>query len=136
MEPSGVAVEDFLATVANKGRREDAVVLVDLLRRVTGEEPVMWGPSIIGFGHYHYRYATGREGDAGAAGFSPRAAAMTVYLPEGVQAHAEELERLGPHTTGEVCLYLKRLSGIDLTVLERILQRSWETCSAPGFGQV
>ena len=96
----------------------------------------MWGPSIIGFGSYHYRYATGREGDAGAAGFSPRAAAMTIYLPEGFEDHAADLAELGPHTVSTVCLYLKRLSTVNQEALERILERSWQVCSASGFGQV
>ena len=83
----------------------------------------MWG-TIIGFGQYHYKYQSGREGDAPAAGFSPRKAATTAYLPDGVGAHAELLERLGPHTTGVGCLYIKNLEALDLQVLESILARS------------
>lgn len=118
-------------------RRRDAHTLLELYRRITGEEPVLWyGGSIIGFGSYHFRYAGGGEGDASAAGFAPRKAATTVYLPDGFDDHAEELAALGPHTTGKSCLYLKNLDKIDLAVLETLLTTSYRRCSAPGFGQV
>ena len=123
--PNDADVEAFLAAVPDARRREEAAVLVDLLRRVTGEEPVMWGPSIVGFGTYHYRYPTGREGDVAAAGFSPRKAASTVYLMDGVDRHAEALGRLGPHTVGKGCLYLKRLDAVDLDVLEGVVRSSY-----------
>lgn len=115
----------FLAAVPDDRRRADARVLVDLMRRVTGAEPVLWGPSIVGFGSYHYRYPTGREGDMPAAGFSPRKAATTVYLMDGVDAHADALTRLGPHTVGKGCLYLKRLADVDLGVLESMVRQSY-----------
>jgi len=118
-------VEAFLATVPDQ-RRAEARTLVELMGRVTGEPPRMWGSSIIGFGRYHYRYATGREGDAAAAGFSPRKAATTVYVPDGFEAYCELLERLGPHTTSVSCLYLKRLDAIDLEVLAELVRRSYE----------
>jgi len=95
----------------------------------------MWGPSLIGFGEYHYVYASGREGDAGAAGFSPRKAATTVYLPNGVAAYTDALEKLGSHTTGQVCLYLKNLDDVDLGVLEEIVRDSYGIVSADGFAQ-
>ena len=90
---------------------------------------MLWG-TIIGFGQYHYRYESGREGDAGAAGFAPRKAATVVYLPDGVGAHAEALARLGPHTTGLVCLYLKNLDDVDLGVLEEIVAASYRNVTA------
>ena len=99
------------------------------MRRVTGHEPLMWGTA-IGFGQYHYRYESGREGDAGAAGFAPRKPATVVYLPDGVGAHAEALERLGPHTTGLVCLYLKNLDDVDLGVLEGIVADSYRNVTS------
>ncbi|WP_372592827.1 DUF1801 domain-containing protein [Actinotalea sp.] len=123
--PTGDDVVAFLEAVADPRRREEAFVLLDLMRRVTGEEPVMWGPSIVGFGTYHYRYPTGREGDVAAAGFSPRKAAHTIYLMDGVDRHAEALDRLGPHTVGKGCLYLKRLDGLDLDALEDIVRSSY-----------
>ena len=108
------AVQDYLETISGATRRRDAETLVDLMGRVTGQEPAMWGKSIIGFGQYHYRYATGREGDTAAVGFAPRKAATTIYLLDGVGAYTEPLSRLGPHTTGVGCLYLKDLSKVDL----------------------
>jgi hypothetical protein len=105
------------------------------MARVTGEVPHMFGTSVIGFGEYHYEYAGGHSGHAPAAGFAPRKAASTVYLPDGVGAHAELLARLGPHTTGVGCLYLKDLDRVDLAVLEEIVRRSWATVTAGAFGQ-
>ncbi|MNW56678.1 hypothetical protein D3C74_344080 [compost metagenome] len=128
-------VDAFLATVTHTVRRRDADTLVALMQRVTGEPPVMWGPSIIGFGHYHYEYASGRQGDAGAAGFSPRKGASTVYLPDGTGAHEDLLARLGPHTTGLVCVYLKDLQTNDLDVLEEIVRRSYAAVTAGTFTQ-
>lgn len=90
----------------------------------------MWGKSIVGFGSYHYRYASGREGDAPAASFSPRKAALSVYLTDGVGAYAELLSRLGDHSVGVGCLYIKDLERVDLGVLERIVAESYDTLSA------
>ena len=135
MEPTSASVSDFIDAVASPTRKRDAHTLVDLMTRITGQEPVMWGPTIVGFGTYHYRYASGREGDAGAAGFSPRKAATTVYLPDGVGAYTDQLARLGAHTTGAGCLYLKDLSKIDLDVLEDIITESYQRVTAGTFGQ-
>jgi len=123
--PTDADVTEFLDGVTHAVRRRDADRLVELYGRITGEPPVMWGPTMIGFGTYHYRYASGREGDAGAAGFSPRKAATTIYLPDGTAAHADLLARLGPHTTGVSCVYVKDLDAVDLAVLEEVLRRSW-----------
>jgi len=136
MEPNDNDVREFIAQVPAAVRRRDAETLLELMTRVTGEQPRMWGPSIIGFGAYHYRYASGLEGDAGAAGFSPRKASTTIYLPEGTAVHEAELATLGDHTTSLVCLYIKNLEKVDLGVLETIIARSFATASAPGFGQV
>ena len=103
--------------------------MLALMRRVTGTDPEMWGTA-IGFGSYHYRYESGREGDAAAVSFAPRKAALVVYLLDGVGAHEERLERLGPHTTGVGCLYLKDLEKVDLAVLEDIVTTSWRTLTA------
>lgn len=97
--------------------------------RATGEQPRLWG-TIVGFGQYHYRYASGREGDAAAAGFAARKAATTVYVLDGVDAHRDLLERLGPHTTGVGCIYIKDLETIDLEVLEEIVRRSYQRLTA------
>lgn len=133
MEPTGGDVAEFIARVTPAVRRRDAETLVSLMTRVTGEEPVLWG-TIVGFGRYHYRYASGREGDAGAAGFAPRRAATVIYLPDGVGAHVEALARLGPHTTGVGCLYLKNLDDVDLAVLEEIITASVGTITSGDYG--
>jgi nucleoid DNA-binding protein len=123
-------VQSYIAGVASPTRRRDAQTMVDLMARVTGEQAAMWGTSIVGFGTYHYRYESGREGDAPAAGFSPRKAALTVYLADGVGAHAELLERLGVHSVGVGCLYIKDLERVDLGVLETIVAKSYGTVTA------
>jgi hypothetical protein len=118
-------VRALLESVQSPTRRRDAETLLGLMRRVTGEEPRLWG-SVIGFGQYHYKYASGREGDAAAAGFAARKAATTIYVLDGVEAHRHLLERLGPHTTGVGCIYVKDLETIDLDVLEAIVRQSYE----------
>ncbi|MBO9555787.1 DUF1801 domain-containing protein [Cellulomonas sp.] len=133
--PTDADVEAFVSAVPHPVRRRDARTLVSLLTRVTGEHPTLWGPSIVGFGTYHYRYASGREGDMAAVGFSPRRAATTIYLMDGVDAHADLLERLGPHTTGKGCLYVKDLDDVDLGVLEAVLRASWSTLTAGDVGR-
>lgn len=123
--PTGQPVDEFLAAVPNERRQADARRLIALMREVTGEEPAMWGPSIIGFGRYHYRYASGREGDSALTGFSPRKQHLVVYLVGGfADRHASTLARLGPHKTGVGCLYLNSLDGIDLAILRELVHRS------------
>ncbi|GED11055.1 DUF1801 domain-containing protein [Cellulosimicrobium cellulans] len=135
-QPTDADVEAFLAAVSDPVRRRDAHRLVELLSRITGEPPRMWGSSIVGFGTYHYRYASGREGDMAAAGFSPRKAATTVYLMDGVDAHAALLDRLGPHTVGKGCVYVKDLDAVDLGVLEEVVKRSYATLTGdPELGR-
>lgn len=129
------AVQAFLDGVTDPVRRRDAETLLELMGRVSGEAAYLWGASIVGFGTYHYRYESGRQGDAPAASFSPRKAATTIYLPDGVGAHADALDRLGPHTTGVGCLYVKNLADVDLSVLEAIVARSYATVTAGTFGQ-
>lgn len=122
-------VTAHLDSVRSPVRRRDADTLVELMQRVTGQEPRMWA-SIIGFGEYHYRYASGREGDAPAAGFAPRTAATTLYVMDGVDTYRDLLDRLGPHTTGVSCIYVKDLQKVDLDVLETIVGRSYERLTA------
>ena len=129
------AVREFLDRVEHPVRRRDADTMLELMTRATGRPAGMWGPSIVGFGSYHYRYESGREGDAPAAAFSPRKAATTVYLADGIGAHAALVERLGPHTTGVGCLYLKDLDDVDLSVLEAVVRDSYRTVTAGTFGQ-
>jgi hypothetical protein len=123
MEPG---VRTYLTGISSPKRRRDAETMVEVMRRATGEEPKMWG-TIVGFGQYHYTYDSGREGDAPAAGFAARKAATTVYVTDGVDAHAELLDQLGPHTTGRGCIYVKDLTAVDLEVLEAIVSRSYST---------
>jgi hypothetical protein len=125
-------VRRFIDAVTPERRRRDAETLLSLMHRATGQRPRLKG-TIIGYGHYHYRYASGREGDAAAAAFAPRKAATTVYLMDGVQAHASDLAKLGPHTTGVGCLYLKNLDDVDLEVLERIVAGSYRTLTAGSY---
>lgn len=120
------SAEEFLAAISDEGRRTDAQRLSALMSELTGLPPVMWGSSIVGFGSYHYRYDSGREGDMAAVGFSPRKAGLTVYLVDGVSRHEELLGDLGPHTTGKACLYLKRLDDVDLGVLRRVIRTSYD----------
>lgn len=125
-----VSVTDFIAAAPDARRREEAIVIDALHRRVTGLEPRMWGPSVIGYGSYDYKYDRGRKGTMCRAGFSPRKAAMTVYLMGNYcnrQAKADQLfARLGKHKTGKSCLYINKLADVDLAVLEELVALSWE----------
>ena len=132
---TGASVREFLDGVTHITRRRDADTLLALMERATGESAHMWSSSIVGFGEYHYKYASGREGDAPAAAFSPRKAASTVYLADGIGAHEQALAGLGPHTTGVGCLYLKDLDDVDLSVLEAIVRDSYRAVTAGTFLQ-
>ncbi len=125
-----VAPTDFIAAVPDERRREEAAVIDALHRRVTGCEPKMWGPSIIGYGSYHYKYESGREGTMCRGGFSPRKAAMTIYLMGNYCNRQDEVDdlfaRLGKHSTGKSCLYIRKLADVDLDVLERLVKISWD----------
>jgi hypothetical protein len=123
--PTGVPVEEFLASVEHPGRRTDGYELLALMREATGQEPVMWGPSIVGFGRYHYRYGSGREGDSAAVGFSPRKASLALYgLTYGPEAKAL-LETLGKHKTGAACLYINRLDDVDRDILTLLVRSGY-----------
>ncbi|WP_424942168.1 DUF1801 domain-containing protein [Aliiroseovarius crassostreae] len=122
-QPTDASVDAFLNAVEPARRREDGLVLLDLFKRVTGFKPVMWGPSIVGFGRYHYRYKTGREGDFLATGFSPRKSALSLYIMPGYQDYGTLLTRLGKHKTGASCLYINTLADVDLSVLEELIRQ-------------
>ena len=111
----------FIASVDNEQRRNDAEILLDLFNRVTGLKPRMWGSSIIGYGRYHYRYESGREGEFFMTGFSPRKTSSTIYIMPGYRDLSKMLKRLGKHKTGKSCLYINKLSDVDLKVLEEIV---------------
>lgn len=129
-----VAVADFIAAIPEPRRREEAAAMDALHRRVTALEPQMWGPSIIGYGSYAYRYDSGRQGTMCRAGFSPRKAAMTLYLMGHYgdrQVEADALfARLGKHKTGKACLYINKLADVDLAILEQIVRLSWDSMNA------
>lgn len=117
-------VAGFLTSIPDERRRSDAQAVDALLREVTGHEPAMWGESIVGYGSRHLRYDSGREVDWFEVGFSPRKAATTLYVVDSTEAYADELARLGKHTTGKGCLYVKRLTDVDLGVLRDLVTRS------------
>jgi hypothetical protein len=114
----------FLDAVPDGRRRDDARAVAAMLAEATGDEPVMWGDSIVGYGRRHLRYASGRELDWFRAGFSPRAASLTLYLPDAPDSHRDLLDRLGPHRTGVGCLYLTRLDRVDTDVLRELVERT------------
>ena len=122
--PTDADIGAFLESVADERRREDAKAVCRLMQEVTGEQPVLWGTGIVGFGSVRLRYASGRELDWPVTGFSPRKTATTVYLMDGFEKRSDLLARLGPHSTGKSCLYLKRLSDVDLTVLRELVAES------------
>jgi len=112
---------DFLTKIEHPTRRADGVVLLDLFSEVSGFEPVMWGPSIIGYGKYHYKYDSGREGETLATGFSPRKSNLSIYIMPGYQDYSEIMGRLGKHKLGKSCLYVNKLADIDLDVLRELI---------------
>ena len=118
---TAASVDDFLDSVANPERRADGRALCALFERLTGEPPKMWGPSIIGFGSYDYRYASGHGGTMARMGFSPRAAELVVYFT-GFDRYRDQLANLGKHRTAKCCLYIKRLADVDMAVLEQMLR--------------
>jgi len=125
MRRTEASVARFLAAVPDEQRRQDARRLCAMMREITGEPPTMWGPSIIGFGTYHYRHASGHEGDAPLAGFSPRRQHLAIYLVGGFESRYQSVPaRLGPHKTGRGCLYLKRLDDVDRDALRELIDRS------------
>lgn len=119
-KPTQVTAADFIDAVDNPARREEARIVCAMMERVTGEPPRMWGPSIIGFGSYHYRYDSGHEGTMCRLGFSPRKAQLVLYILTGDTAQKGQLARLGKHKTGKSCLYINTLADVDMGVLEEM----------------
>ncbi|KXK26392.1 MAG: hypothetical protein TR69_WS6001000395 [candidate division WS6 bacterium OLB20] len=118
------SVADFLAAVPDAQKREDSQVLIRIMREISGEEPKMWGPSIIGFGSYHYKYESGREGDMPVLGFSPRKQALVLYMVPGFDT-TDHAAKLGTYKTGKSCLYIRRLTDVDITVLRKMIEDSF-----------
>ena len=121
-QPHEGSVEDFLNSVEDEQKRADAFEVLALLKEVTGEKPVMWGPGIVGFGTYHYKYASGREGDSMRIGFSPRKTALTLYIMPGFRRYDEHMNKLGKYKTGKSCLYIKKLEDVDAGVLRQLVE--------------
>lgn len=125
MRPTGAPVEEFLARLPDERRRADARRLCAMMAQITGEPPAMWGTSIVGFGSYHYRYPSGREGDSALASFSPRSQRLVLYLiGDFADRYQSALARLGPHQAGRGCLYIKRLDEVDHDALRELIDRS------------
>ena len=125
-QKTGASVVDFINSVDIKRRREDGFTLLRLMKEVTGEDPEMWGPSIIGFGDYHYRYESGREGDFFLTGFSPRKQSLSLYIMAGFEEYDSLLASLGKHRRGASCLYINKLADVDMDVLRDLIQKSVE----------
>jgi hypothetical protein len=123
-KPTKASVAAFLNGIKDPVQRRDAKVVASLMRSVTRTRPEMWGPTIVGFGRHRFRGASGKEAEWCLAGFSPRAQALTLYIMDGVERHPLELKKLGKHTTGRACLYIKRLDDIHLPTLRRIVASS------------
>ena len=125
-QPNDRSVEQFLQAIENDQKRQDSREIVALMAQVTGETAQMWGDSIVGFGRYRYRYASGREGEWPLVGFSPRKQNLTLYIMAGFDHYDELLERLGKYSTGKSCLYIKKLEDVDRAVLEALVRASVE----------
>ena len=123
-KPTNESVNEFLNQISDEDRRADCVQVAKIMEEVTGEKPKMWGPSIVGFGTYHYKYASGREGDWPVTGFSPRKKDLTLYIMMGFEKQGELMEKLGKHSVGKSCLYIKRLSDIHIPTLKKLIKVS------------
>lgn len=123
-KPTTASIDAFLETVSPK-RQEEAKILITMMSDISGQMPVLWGPSIIGFGSQHYHYDTGREGDMPCLAFSPRKAALTIYF-EGFEEYADQLLKLGKYKSTVACLYINKLTDVDLSVLRQMLESSYQ----------
>ena len=126
-KPTGKSVEDFLNSVEHPVRRADGFVLLEMMKKITGNEPQMWGPSIIGFGSIHYKYASGRELNWFKTGFSPRKRSLTIYSTTGFEKYKELLSKLGKHKLGKGCLYINKLADVNITFLPELIKKSMES---------
>lgn len=128
-KPNQVSVESYLATVDEK-RQKEARVLIELMQEVSGKPPVMWGPSMIGFDQYHYKYPSGREGDALLIGFSPRKAKISLYLTFNAERYKELLDAMGKHSVGKGCIYINKLADVDMTKLRELIEVAYKDAKA------
>lgn len=118
------SVSRFLDTVENEGKRKDCYALMKLMEKITGEQPRMWGTTIVGYGQYHYKYASGREGDWFRVGFSPRKQNISLYMMCGVEENKALLDKLGKYKNGKSCLYVNKLADVDIKILEKLIKKS------------
>ena len=123
-KPTNASVKEFLNQISDEERRNDCFTVAKIMEEITGEKPKMWGPSIVGFGTRHYKYASGREGDWPITAFSPRKKDLTLYVMMGLENHEELMEKLGKHSTGKACLYIKRLSDLHIPTLKKLIKMS------------
>ena len=123
-KPTNASVTEFVNSIDDNQKRADVKRIAAMMRKATGKRAKMWGPSIVGYGQYHYKYASGREGDFMITGYSPRKQALTVYVIPGFKHFPDEMKKLGKFKTGSSCLYIKRLSDVDEKVLERLIVKS------------
>ena len=123
-KPTQASVKEFLNQIPDPERRQDCFAVAKIMEDITGDKPKMWGPSIVGFGTYHYKYASGREGDWPVTGFSPRKKDLTLYIMMGFEKHDELMKQLGKHSVGKSCLYIKRLSDVHLPTLKKLIKVS------------
>jgi hypothetical protein len=123
-KPNDQSVGDFLNKVPDENKRQDSFAILELMKQVAGDEPIMWGDSIVGFGTYRYKYASGKEGEWPVTGFSPRKQNLTLYIMSGFDEYDDLLNKLGKHSTGKSCLYIKKMEDIDQYVLREIISKS------------
>lgn len=121
---TNASVTAFINKVKNKQRKKDCFVVLEMMKEITGNEPKMWGPSIVGFGTYHYVYASGREGDWMITGFSPRVQSLTLYIMPGFNKYDKLMSKLGKHKTGKSCLYISKLADVDTAILKQLIKSS------------
>jgi hypothetical protein len=124
---TGASVEKFLNSVNDEKQREDSFTILKMMQQITKAEPKMWGPSIVGFGKYHYKYESGREGDCALTGFSPRKGNLTLYIMGGFDEKSSQMKKLGKYKNGKCCLYIKKLEDIDMSVLKELVKTSVES---------
>lgn len=123
-KPNKASIEKFLKKIKDEKKRKDSYKILELMKKITKDEPVMWGPSIIGFGKYHYKYESGREGDFFLTGFSPRKQNLTLYIISGFKRYDKLMKKLGKHKTGSSCLYINKLEDVDMKVLKELITES------------
>jgi hypothetical protein len=128
--PAKASPLEFLESIENDERRRDGETLLKMMEKATGATPTMWGPAIVGFGDFHYKYDSGREGDWFMVGFSPRKQYLAIYLMAGIHRYKASLEKLGKHSTGKGCLYIKRLADVDRKILDALIRQSVRDLSA------